>query len=240
MQNRKQRKITGQTIVNQYQTLRQQTYKEGFKPLESGFGTESEEADSSEEDQDDLSSEEDLMMYDYDNKITQDIWLPQEPRLYVLFIGGKFLSYREKNWAEGEDESSDDGIIEDARTHSEMIELQNITNFTQKVLKARGIYLLDYDSEVFIWVGKDVPKEAQVKIPKQAARAIKAINPKGRYRMDNITVSITFQGYEPEVFKSAFKGTWEPFQRQGIDDATINESGSESSHDSEEESKNLE
>ena len=57
--------------------------------------------------------------------------------------------------------------------------------------------------------------------------------------MDNITVSITFQGYEPEVFKSAFNGTWDPFQRPGIDDAAIYESGSESSHDSEEESKNI-
>ena len=76
LQNRKQRKITGQTIVNQYYTLRQQTYKEGFKPLESGFGTESEDEESSQEDEGDLSSEDDLMMYEYDNKITQNIWLP--------------------------------------------------------------------------------------------------------------------------------------------------------------------
>ena len=51
--------------------------------------------------------------------------------------------------------------------------------------------MLDYDSEVFIWVGKDVPRETLVKIPKQGVRAIKAVSCKGRHRLDNITVSIT-------------------------------------------------
>ena len=71
-------------------------------------------------------------MYEYDNKITQGIWLPQEPRLFVLYIGGKFLSYGEDNWADGdgEDDASDADIIDDPRTHFEMVDLQNITNFS--------------------------------------------------------------------------------------------------------------
>ena len=96
IQNRKNRKITGaNTLFTSSQTLRQQTYRDGFKPLESGFGSESEDADSSEDEMGDISSEEDLMMYEFDNKITQDIWLPQEPRLFVLYIGDKFISYSE-------------------------------------------------------------------------------------------------------------------------------------------------
>ena len=96
IQNRKNRKITGaNTLFTSSQTLRQQTYRDGFKPLESGFGSESEDAESSEDEMGDISSEEDLMMYEFDNKITQDIWLPQEPRLFVLYIGDKFISYSE-------------------------------------------------------------------------------------------------------------------------------------------------
>ena len=96
IQNRKNRKATGaNTLFTSSQTLRQQTYRDGFKPLESGFGSESEDADSSEDEMGDISSEEDLMMYEFDNKITQDIWLPQEPRLFVLYIGDKFISYSE-------------------------------------------------------------------------------------------------------------------------------------------------
>ena len=96
IQNRKNRKVTGaNTLFTSSQTLRQQTYRDGFKPLESGFGSESEDADSSEDEMGDISSEEDLMMYEFDNKITQDIWLPQEPRLFVLYIGDKFISYSE-------------------------------------------------------------------------------------------------------------------------------------------------
>ena len=96
IQNRKNRKITGaNTLFTSSQTLRQQTYRDGFKPLESGFGSESEDCDSSEDEVGDISSEEDLMMYEFDNKITQDIWLPQEPRLFVLYIGDKFISYTE-------------------------------------------------------------------------------------------------------------------------------------------------
>ena len=50
--------------------------------------------------------------------------------------------------------------------------------------------------------------------------------------MKKITISLTFQGYEPEAFKAAFKSGWEPFQRPGIDDKdenTIIENSSEES-----------
>ena len=98
-----------------------------------------------------------------------------------------------------------------------MVDLKNITNFQQGSLKSSGIFLLDYDSEVFIWVGKDVPKNDFHRVHGKAARAVRAINCKGRRRLQQITLAITFQGYEPEVFKSAFS-KWDPFLRPGIDD----------------------
>ena len=75
-------------------------------------------------------------MLEYDNALTRDIWLPQEPRLFALFIGGKYISYNEDNWMGGPDEGSEDEgpeediLIEDPLTHSEMVDLKNITNFT--------------------------------------------------------------------------------------------------------------
>ena len=88
--------------------------------------------------------------------------------------------------------------------------------------------MLDYDSEVFIWVGKDVPNDKLSRVYNKAARAIRAVSCKGKKRIQSITISLTFQGYEPEAFKSAFKSGWEPFQRPGIDDNVIAESDSES------------
>ena len=70
-------------------------------------------------------------MIDYDNELTKEIWLPQEPRLFVLYLGGKYESYSEENWMgndEGSEEEEDD-LIEDPRTHSENIDLKNINNF---------------------------------------------------------------------------------------------------------------
>lgn len=53
-------------------------------------------ADSQEEDDlsDNLSSsDEDIEMFDYDNDITQGLWLPNEPKLFVIYNGKKFISY---------------------------------------------------------------------------------------------------------------------------------------------------
>ena len=47
-----------------------------------------------DEDSDDISSsDEDIEMFDYDNEITQDLWLPSEPKLFVIYNGERFVSY---------------------------------------------------------------------------------------------------------------------------------------------------
>lgn len=32
-------------------------------------------------------------MFDYDNAITQNLWLPNEPKLFVIYNGKKYVNY---------------------------------------------------------------------------------------------------------------------------------------------------
>ena len=43
---------------------------------------------------DDLdSSEEELGLIEYENSFTRGIWLPEDPRLFLIFNGQKFIDY---------------------------------------------------------------------------------------------------------------------------------------------------
>ena len=92
--------------------------------------------------------------------------------------------------------------------------------------------MLDYDSEVFIWVGSSVPNDKISLVYSRAARAINAICSKGKKRVQSISISLTHQGFEPDAFKSAFTGGWIPFPKPGVDDKVIGEEAENSSDDS--------
>ena len=96
--------------------------------------------------------------------------------------------------------------IEDARVHSEYMGLKEVHNFGQDTLKTRNIFMLDYGSQIFLWVGSKVPPNRVVGVFKFAGRAIKAINSRGSFRLRKIALSLIFEGFEPEEFKRAFKG----------------------------------
>lgn len=73
------------------------------------------------------------------------------------------------------------------------------------MLNPAGIYLLDFESLGFIWVGKNVPKTKIPQAFKMASDAMVAINCKGKQRLFKMSLNLVFYGYEPEVFKSAFR-----------------------------------
>ena len=98
--------------------------------------------------------------------------------------------------------------IENHRTHSEYMTLKQVNNFTQKSLFSTGIYMLDFDSEIFVWIGKDVPQDKVVQSFKHVGQAANGVHSKGKRRRDKIAFSITYQGFEPEVFKTAF-ASWD-------------------------------
>jgi hypothetical protein len=43
------------------------------------------------------------------------------------------------------------------RMISEELGLKELNNFTQEMLRPDGVYLLDFESEAYIWVGVKVP-----------------------------------------------------------------------------------
>ena len=180
-------------------------------------------------------------MIEFDNKLTKHIWLPQEPRLFMIYSGSKFVPYDASADFEGysddedEDEEMKDQVfdldgnngVSDPRTHSEKISLKEIHNINQEILKSTGIYMLDYESEVFIWIGSNVKKTVIPHFAGAAGQAMTSINSKGAARMRKITLSMIWQGDEPLAFTNAFK-KWEPFPKQGLVDekAEISEEGS--------------
>jgi hypothetical protein len=78
----------------------------------------------------------------YESKFIKQMKIPQEPRLFCLIFNGNIVEY------EGEEHSND----------NEKIQVLNkeIHNFNQKSLDEKGVFLLDFGSEAYIWVGKKV------------------------------------------------------------------------------------
>lgn len=135
--------------------------------------------------------------------------------------------------SESEEDLNRSFHIENLRTHSEYMTMKAVTNFNQGSLKSNAIYMLDFDSEVYIWVGSRVHFKKYVKCFAFVGKCARAVNCKGSKRRDKISFGITFQGFEPDIFKSAFK-TWSDFPRPGVteeevDDAIEEESSGEES-----------
>lgn len=96
--------------------------------------------------------------------------------------------------------------------------------------------MLDFDSEVFVWMGSKVPKDKMVNCFKYVGQCTRAVSCKGKRRLERISFAITYQGYEPEIFKNAFHH-WVPFNREGIDDVDAISEGDESNSESSDEEK---
>lgn len=92
--------------------------------------------------------------------------------------------------------------------------------------------MLDFDSEIFIWIGSAVPKDKIVTCFKHVGNACMGVHGKGKRRAEAITFSVVYQGFEPHVFTQAF-AAWEPFKKAGADDA-----GDEIQEESEESDSN--
>ena len=74
-----------------------------------------------------------------------------------------------------------------------------------------AMYLFDFESLAFVWIGKDVKPKIATQVFTIAERALEAINCKGRARLEQMSFNIVFQGYEPDVFKQSFSQKWKRF-----------------------------
>ena len=80
------------------------------------------------------------------------------------------------------------------------------------MLRPNGIYLLDLESEAFLWIGKDVKKSFVVDCYKLAIQAMNNLHCTGCIRLRVATLNLVFYGYEPQMFRAAFKHGWNPFE----------------------------
>ena len=76
------------------------------------------------------------------------------------------------------------------------------------MLHSAGIYLFDFGSLAFVWIGRDVRPKVAVQAYDLAEKALESINCSGRARLEKMSINIVFQGYEPSVFKQAFHQKW--------------------------------
>lgn len=85
------------TVANSYHRMRSEVFNR-MRAVDNALEDSEEDEDSEKEEEnadlsDDFSSDEELDMVDYDNDITQGLWIPTEPKLFVIYNGKKFVCY---------------------------------------------------------------------------------------------------------------------------------------------------
>ena len=78
--------------------------------------------------------------------------------------------------------------------------MKPVNRYSQDDLKENAICMLDFDSEIFIWIGSAVPKDKIVTCFKHVGNACMGVHGKGKRRIESIAFSVVYQGYEPQVF----------------------------------------
>jgi len=109
--------------------------------------------------------------------------------------------------------------------------MKQVSWFTQESLRSKGIFMLDFDSDIFVWVGRDVSASTLIDSLQKVNQAARSVHSKGEKRLKKVSFNFVRQGFEPDVFKNAFS-SWEPFAREGLDDEEISEEEEKSDSDS--------
>ena len=153
--------------------------------------------------------------------------------MYVLAIGNTRIDY---DFQEAIDRATGGAVnlikSKPERMVSEELGLKEIRNFSQDMLRQDSVYLIDYESEAFVWVGKKVPKDVLTDSFSLALSAMENIHCCGKERIKRVTLSMVNYAYEPQIFKTAFKSGWIDFSRPDqAHGGTIQEESSESDQD---------
>ena len=161
---------------------------------------------------------------------------PQEPRLFCLFFNGIAVEYNSED-----DNQEDEG--QRLKSEREALIFKEIhAPLDQASLDQRGVFLLDFYCEAFIWVGKKVADKDRLLILQLAYQTLALLHPEQQQDeghttndwLNKMTVTMVESGFEPELFKEAFVG-WNNFDHTQM--GGIHESSDEYENSSEEESK---
>jgi hypothetical protein len=93
--------------------------------------------------------------------------------LYVLSFGENEVDYDFQNALERANGNRMlSGESKPLRMISEELGLKELNNFNQEMLRPDGVYLLDFESEAYIWVGVKVPLELHASVYEMALNAM--------------------------------------------------------------------
>lgn len=74
------------------------------------------------------------------------------------------------------------------------------------------MFLLDFCSECFVWVGKKVQDKDRLLILHLAYQTLCLLHAQGTEHIEKMGVSIVESGCEPELFKEAFRDGWQNYE----------------------------
>ena len=95
----------------------------------------------------------------------------------------------------------------------ETVVLKEIHSFRQRSLDDKGVFLLDFASEAYLWIGKKVVDKDRLYMYQLALQHLGLLHQQSKDLVERIVLSIVESGYEPEIFKSAFVlGGWQNFE----------------------------
>lgn len=159
----------------------------------------------------------------FESKYLRNTIVPQNPRLFCLAYKKRLVEYEE------EDDAMK-GIENPSALRKE------IHNFKQFSLDKKGIYLLDFGSEAFIWVGKKVESNERLYAFQLGYQVISLLRLKDEAAIEKVALSQIEDGYEPEVFKQCF-GDWQNYDIGAAPVEAIEESDEDSDEEEKEEDK---
>lgn len=91
--------------------------------------------------------------------------------------------------------------------------MKEIHRFRQRSLDDKGVFLLDFASEAFLWVGKKVQDKDRLQMFQLAIQHLSLLHQQSKELTERVALSIVESGYEPEIFKSAFVlDGWQNFE----------------------------
>ncbi len=91
--------------------------------------------------------------------------------------------------------------------------MKEIHRFKQRSLDDKGVFLLDFASEAYLWIGKKVQDKDRLQMYQLAIQHLSLLHQQSKELTERIAISIVESGYEPEVFKSAFiVDGWQNFE----------------------------
>ena len=101
---------------------------------------------------------------------------------------------------------------EPSASEREQFILKEIHCFSQKSLDQKGLFLLDYSSDCFLWIGKKVSEQHRILALQVAYQTLALLHPKGAAHIEKMAINIVESGFEPDIFKQAFREGWQNFE----------------------------